>query len=133
MKILLDTHVLLWAFCREPMLTGKAVAYIEDEDNEIYYSTVSLWEIAIKHAQRPDEILVTPAQFRQYCLVSGYLPLPVRDEHVLALDTLNRPDDLKHNDPFDRMLLAQAKSEGMLLMTHDRLITQYREDFIVAI
>ncbi len=69
-----------------------------------------------------------------YCRKAGYLSLAIRDEHVWALETVKRPADApRHNDPFDRMLTAQAKAEGMLFITHDALLPDYHEKCIVAV
>ena len=133
MKLLLDTHMLLWSFSDDPMLSGKAVALIEDEDNVIYYSAASVWEIAIKHLHHPDRIMISPKRFLEYCRLSGFFPIPIKDEHILNIDSLDRPEGMVHNDPFDQMLIAQAKSEGMKLVTHDGLIAKYSEDCIIHV
>ena len=113
-------------------LSAEAISYIEDERNELYYSTASTWEIALKHAIHPDRMLVTPERFVQFCEMAEYRNLPIRDEHIKMLEYLKKTDGAT-NDPFDRILLAQAKSEGMLLLTHDGLLGRYDEPCLVRV
>lgn len=134
MNLLLDTHILIWALSEDPRLPEKAREMILDPGNAIYYSTVSVWEIAIKHANHPDSVTFTGKAFSQYCQDAGFLPVEVRDKHVWALETLTRPIDAPaHHDPFDRMLIAQAKAENLSFLTHDSLIPYYEENCIVAV
>lgn len=134
MKILLDTHILLWALSDDMRLPGKAKNIILQEENEIYYSTVSVWEVAIKHSLHPEQMPVSGQALSDYCKMAGYQPLAVHDDHVWALETIKRPADApRHNDPFDRMLISQAKAEGMLFLTHDALLPYYGEACIVAV
>ena len=77
---------------------------------------------------------LTSKKISEYCQEAGYEMLSVRDEHVCALETLARPEDApKHNDPFDRIMVAQAKSEEMLFLTHDSLIPYYNEKCIISV
>lgn len=134
MNLLLDTHILIWALSEDSRLPEKAREMILDPGNAIYYSTVSVWEIAIKHANHPDSVTFTGKAFSQYCQDAGFLPVEVRDKHVWALETLTRPiGALAHHDPFDRMLIAQAKAENLSFLTHDSLIPYYEENCIVAV
>ncbi|MBQ8054447.1 MAG: type II toxin-antitoxin system VapC family toxin [Lachnospiraceae bacterium] len=134
MNLLLDTHILIWTLNEDPALSEKARELILDSDNAIYYSTVSVWEIAIKHALHPDNVEFTGKELASFCKEAGFLPLEVRDRHVFALDTLSRPADApRHNDPFDRMLIAQAKAENMVFLTHDSLIPYYGEQCIMSV
>ncbi len=134
MNLLLDTHVAIWALNDDPALSEKARDLILDSDNTIYYSTVSVWEVLLKHARRPGNIPFDEKDFSAGCLAAGFVPLSLFDKHVLAVRTLRRPEDAKeHNDPFDRLLLAQAKVENMLFLTHDKLIPEYQEKCILAI
>ena len=134
MNLLLDTHILIWALNEDPALSEKAREIILDSDNAIYYSTVSVWEIAIKHALHPDNVAFTGKELAGFCKEAGCLPLEVRDRHVFALETLSRPADApRHNDPFDRMLIAQAKAENMVFLTHDSLIPYYGEQCIMSV
>ena len=134
MNLLLDTHILLWALTEDARLPAKAREMILDEKNAIYYSTVSVWEIAIKHANHPDNVEMTGKEFAEACRDAGYLPLEVRDRHVLSLETITRQEGAPpHHDPFDRMLIAQAKEENMSLVTHDGLLPYYNEKCVIAV
>ena len=118
MNLLLDTHVLIWALNEDQRLSEKARELILDPDNAIYYSSVSIWEVAIKHAIHPENVTFTGKELSQYCQEAGVLPVEMRDRHVFALETISRPDDAPpHHDPFDRMLIAQAKAENMSFLT----------------
>lgn len=134
MNILLDTHELIWTLNDDPMLSDKAREYIMDPDNTIYYSTVSVWEVAIKHAIHPDNVTFSGKELVSYCNEAGFFNLPVYDKHVFAMETLKRPEDApKHHDPFDRLLIGQAKSENMVFLTHDTLIPYYNEDCVISV
>jgi PIN domain nuclease of toxin-antitoxin system len=122
MKLLLDTHLLLWAAGDPGQLPAAALALIEDPANELIFSAASLWEIAIKRRLGRKDFRVDPRLLRRGLLDNGYLELPVSSEHALALDTL--PD--LHKDPFDRILVAQATVEGMVLLTVDPVVARYR-------
>ena len=139
MKYLADTHILLWAMendLEHSALPEKARNILLDADSEIYYSFVNVWEVALKRARHPDKIPYTAEQFEALCRASGFLPLNTTFQHAFTMESLrydrdSAPQD--HNDPFDRLLLAQAKSEKMLFMTHDRLIPFYHESCIVSV
>ena len=134
MNLLLDTHLLIWALNEDPRLSDKAREMILDENNVIYYSSVSIWEVAIKHALHPENVEFTGKELAQYCQEAGFLPVEMRDRHVFALETITRPEDAPpHHDPFGRMLVAQAKSENMTFLTHDALIPYYEEKCIVSV
>lgn len=134
MRVLLDTHIILWALENNSKLPEKAREIIEDERNQIYYSTASVWEIAIKHMARPDKMLITGRAFSEKCIESGFEMLPVYDRHVYGLETLEKPENAPpHNDPFDRIMLAQAKVDGLKFMTHDSLLPYYHEGCILAV
>lgn len=134
MNILLDTHELIWALNDDPNLSKQAQEYILDPDNDIYYSTVSIWEVAIKHAIHPDNVTFTGNLLAKYCEEAGFFNLPVYDKHVFAMETLSRSNDApRHNDPFDRLLIGQAKAENMTFLTHDSLIPYYNEKCVVSV
>ncbi len=106
---------------------------ILDETNEIFYSTASVWEITIKHMLHPDKIRINGSLLEKGCESNGYVVLPILNEHVSALETLKRSENApKHNDPFDRIMVAQAKAEGLMFLTHDALIPYYDESFIIS-
>jgi PIN domain nuclease of toxin-antitoxin system len=122
MKLLLDTHLLLWAAGEPRRLSAAARALIADPANELIFSAASLWEIALKRQLGRDDFRVDPLLLRRGLRDNGYLELPVTGEHALALDTLPH----LHNDPFDRILVAQASVEGMVLLTVDPAVARYR-------
>ena len=134
MKILLDTHILIWALNEDPRLPDRAKEMILDENNTVYYSSVSIWEIAIKHARYPNEVEFTGKELSQFCQEAGYLPVEMRDRHVFALETITRSEGAPpHHDPFDRMLIAQAKADNLYFVTHDSLLPYYEEKCIVPV
>ena len=134
MKILLDTHILIWALNEDPRLPDRAKEMILDENNTVYYSSVSIWEIAIKHAKYPNEVEFTGKELSQFCQEAGYLPVEMRDRHVFALETITRSEGAPpHHDPFDRMLIAQAKADNLYFVTHDSLLPYYEEKCIVPV
>ena len=134
MNLLLDTHLLIWTLNEDPKLSAKAKELILDPGNTIYYSSVSIWEIAIKHAIHPDNVEFTGKELSGFCREAGFLPVEVKKRHVFALETLKRPDTApRHNDPFDRMLIAQAKADNLTFLTHDELLSYYGESCIVPV
>lgn len=134
MKILLDTHIAIWALIDDPQLSSKAREIILSSDNDIYYSTVSTWEILLKHSKDKTNLELSPEMFVNYCGEAGFIPLALRNEHVLGVRTLKHSDGFPpHNDPFDKLLLAQAKVEGMLFLTHDSRIPEYGEECTVPV
>ena len=134
MKLLLDTHILLWALTDSPKLPQVARDAIATPANRLYYSAASVWEVALKHGKLPDTMLVTADDFAFYCAEAGYLELPLRECHVATLEQLGYPSGgTPHRDPFDHILIAQAKSEGMKLVTHDAKIAQYHEPCIWSV
>ena len=122
MKLLLDTHLLIWTAGNVRKLSKTARAMIEDRDNEIAFSAVSIWEIAIKYALEKPEFNVDPYIVRRGCLDNGMSELAMTSEHGIIVATLPHI----HKDPFDRLLVAQAMAEGVTLLTADKTIGQYR-------
>ena len=134
MKILLDTHIALWAIADTAKLSEEVIHMLESEKNEVYYSIASVWEIAIKHKIRPEQMPISEEEFVRLCEKTGFTQLPIKPEHIFLLKTLTRPAEApKHNDPFDRILLAQAKYEKLSLITHDSLIPYYGEKCIMSV
>lgn len=121
MKLLLDTHLLLWAAGEPGRLPAPARALIDDPANELIFSAASLWEIVIKRRLGRDDFRVDPRLLRRGLLDNGYSELPVTSEHAVALDSLPPI----HKDPFDRILVAQATVEGMALLTVDPVVARY--------
>lgn len=123
MRILLDTHIILWAVTDSPRLPKAAREMIGNERNRIYFSSASIWEVAIKHSLDPRQLPVSSRDLLKYVGQSGYVELPVSGEHAVYVETLPPV----HKDPFDRILVAQAFAEPMRLLTHDRTLEQYGE------
>lgn len=121
MKLLLDTHLLLWAAGQPTRLSDGARKLIEADENELVFSTASLWEVVIKRSLGRDDFRVDPRLLRRGLLDNGYSELPIGSEHVVAIDTLPP----LHKDPFDRVLIAQALVEGITLLTHDPMVARY--------
>lgn len=122
MKLLLDTHVLLWAAGQPERLSVGAKRLLNNQKNELIFSAASLWEIAIKRSLGRDDFRVEPRVLRRALLDNGYTELPITSDHAVGVDTL--PD--LHRDPFDRILLAQALAEGVTLVTADAQLARYR-------
>jgi PIN domain nuclease of toxin-antitoxin system len=122
MKLLLDTHAFLWLSASPEKLSANALSACEDSTNEIYLSLVTPWEIQIKqqlgklHCEEPLPTLITTHQQQ-----NGLCILPILLNHIYALSCLPR----HHNDPFDRLLIAQAITESMTLVTVDKNIEMY--------
>ncbi|GIK36003.1 MAG: twitching motility protein PilT [Gammaproteobacteria bacterium] len=121
MKLLLDTHLLLWAAGMPERLSAPARSLLEAPDNEIFFSAASLWEIAIKRSLGRDHLQLDVRLLRRGLLDNGYSELPVGSEHAVAVASL----PAIHKDPFDRMLVAQAMVEGISLLTSDSVVAQY--------
>lgn len=134
MNLLLDTHILVWALNEDSRLSKRAKEMILTPDHLIYYSVVSIWEIAVKHTVHPDNVTFTGKELAGYCQEAGFLSLELKEKHIYALETITRAKNAPpHQDPFDRMLVAQAKAEKMLFLTHDSLIPYYNESCIVPV
>ena len=121
MSLLLDTHVLLWAAGVPERLPAAARAMIEDPGTELIFSTASIWEVVIKNGLGRADFSVDPHLLRRGLLENGYTELAVAGVHVLAVDLLPPI----HKDPFDRILIAQARIEGITLLTVDETVGRY--------
>lgn len=118
MKLLLDTHVLLWAAVDSPRIKSIRSRLLAP-DNEVYFSVASLWEIAIKVSL--GKLQADAAAIRSAALDNGFAELPIRGPHALRVGAL----PWLHRDPFDRLLIAQAASEPMWLLTADDTLLAY--------
>jgi len=121
MKLLLDTHLLLWAAGEPKRLPESARRLIIDPQNQLLFSAASLWEVAIKSGLGRKDFQANARLLRRGLLDNGYGELPIGSDHVVA--TENLPPI--HKDPFDRILIAQAAVEGITLLTGDLLVAQY--------
>ena len=121
MKLLLDTHLLLWAAGEPGRLSKEARNLINDPQNELLFSAASLWEVSIKRGLGRKDFSADPRRLRRGLLDNGYGELPIHSDHVVVLDSL----PVIHKDPFDRILVAQAVAEGIELLTTDPQVAQY--------
>jgi len=121
MKLLLDTHLLLWAAGEPNRLSATARKLINTPTNELLFSAASLWEVTIKRGLGRKDFQANPRLLRRGLLDNGYTELPILSDHVVALESL----PLIHKDPFDRLLVAQATVEGITLLTADSVVAQY--------
>lgn len=121
MKLLLDTQILLWAAGQPAKLSAAARKLLNDPRNELLFSAASLWEIAIKKTLGRSDFRVEPRLLRRGLLDNGYAELPVTSQHAVSIDGLPP----LHKDLFDRLLLAQALSEGITLVTGDKQLARY--------
>ena len=121
MKLLLDTHLLLWVAGNSKKLSKSARALIDDPENELLFSSLSIWEIALKHSVKPEEVRADARVVRRALLDNGYSEVPITSEHAVNVDQL----PMIHKDPFDRILISQAIVEGVTLLTADRRVAEY--------
>jgi PIN domain nuclease of toxin-antitoxin system len=121
MKFLLDTHLLLWAAGKPTRLSATARKLIDAPANELLFSAASVWEVAIKRGLGRSDFQADPRLLRRGLLDNGYIELPILSDHVVAIENLPPI----HKDPFDRLLVAQATVEGIMLLTADSVVAQY--------
>lgn len=121
MRLLLDTHLLLWAAASSKRLPREARALLEDLDNEAYYSAASIWEIAIKSSLGRKDFRIDLAALQSALPQIGLIELPVRAAHAVGVTRLPPI----HRDPFDRLLIAQSIAEPLTLLTNDALLARY--------
>lgn len=128
MKLLLDTQILIWAADSPAVLPDKARNLLNNPDNEVFFSSVSLWEIAIKFGLNRPDFRVDPHILHQGLIRSGYQELCICGRHAVAVNELPG----LHKDPFDRLLIAQARVEGVTLLTCDAGIVAYNGPVLFA-
>ncbi len=134
MNILLDTHIVLWALSDDPALPVKAKKLIEDSDNNIFYSIISLWEIELKHIAHPNKLKVSAEEVGEYCRESGFSLIQLTQNAIGLLSTLERSCDApSHKDPFDKMLICQSLAEDMTFLTHDKLLGDYNVHSMITV
>jgi PIN domain nuclease of toxin-antitoxin system len=121
MKVLLDTHLLLWAAGSPQRLPKAALSILKALDTILLFSAASIWEVVIKTGLGRPDFQVNAQRLRQQLLLHGYEELPITGEHALAVRALPS----LHKDPFDRILLAQAQSESLTLLTKDKELAAY--------
>ncbi len=121
MRILLDTHLLIWLVGASERLPSSAREAIENSNNQLFFSAASIWELSIKTSTGGARLELPPEILHRQLLDHNFHELPVTATHGLAVCGLEQI----HKDPFDRILIAQAMSEGMLLLTSDETIARY--------
>lgn len=121
MNLLLDTHLLLWAAGEPDRLPRKARGMLLDPTNRLMFSAASLWEIGIKRNLGRADFAIDPRRFWRLLLIHGYREIAVGSEHALVASELPP----HHKDPFDRILIAQSRVEGLTLLTADKLVARY--------
>ena len=126
MRLLLDTQVALWGLTNDPRLTQKAQELIVNPNNDVFVSVASLWEISIKQQLARGDMPVSGSRATELFSAAGYQLLPIQVAHAIAVESLPSI----HNDPFDRMLIVQALTEPMRLLTHERTVARYSDTII---
>lgn len=121
MKLLLDTHILLWAAGQPKRLTAAARRLLGDKRHQLHFSAASIWEVAVKQSLGRDDFRANPALLRRGLLENGYAEVQINSDHAVAVSALAA----LHRDPFDRILIAQALVDGLLLVTADVQIARY--------
>ena len=127
MRVLMDTHYLIWAIYNEKKIPAELMDLLSDDGVTVEYSAASLWESEIKHVKQPEKHEYSASDLSYYAQLSGYQYLALQPDHIYKLGSLKDEKETGHKDPFDRMLIAQAKSEGMLFVTHDKRLLAYNE------
>ena len=134
MRILLDTHMLIWALEDSKRMPADARRLIDNHSYDVFLSVVSLWEVQIKHRNHPDRMPVSGEELYDLATLAGYKCLPLNERHILALSSLVYAEGRKpHHDPFDRAMLCQAKVEDMRFLTHDSLLRNYLEPCLLYV
>jgi len=127
MRLLLDTHIILWMLGKPAALSKRARDLLENLQNEIFFSPISLFEIAVK-AKRRSDFRADPQEVHALLLVRGVHELPLSSEQAVLVPTLPSI----HSDPFDRLLLCQAIAQDMILLTADDILCRYSSNVMDA-
>ena len=125
MKVLLDTHILLWTLFDNKKLSSSAAEIIENYDNDIFYSIASLWEIQIKHTKHPDLMPYSAKEIYEVLSTDSDIQMVnIETKHLVQLGNIMKEEI--HNDPFDHIILSTAKCDEYKLITHDKEMTKYK-------
>ncbi|CAI0819158.1 type II toxin-antitoxin system VapC family toxin [Serratia fonticola] len=130
MDFLLDTNILLFMAYEPEKLTTYVVEVLEDTDKTLCFSAASIWEVVIKSNLNKPDFSIDPKQFREGLFDAGLIEIPIKSEHALAVSDL--PEKL-HKDPFDRLIVAQAKHNKLALITSDSKLIDFVSDYITVI
>lgn len=135
MKLLLDTHIIIWTLLDSPQLSSGARGLILDPANTVFYSIASMWELAVKNFKSPEKCPYDEKTVSQLCDRSGFHSIDIRMPHIIGIRDLCVHSGLQPSnfDPFDRLLISQAKSENMLLLSHDTNFSNYDEPCIIRV
>ena len=128
MKLLIDSHIALWAITENPKLPHKVKSLLLTPSFEVFVSAATIWEVAIKHSVNRGNMPCSGSEARRFFIDAGYSLLAITDEHVVAIENLAPI----HADPFDRIIVAQALSESLRLITHDENVAKYSESIILV-
>lgn len=131
MKYLSDTHIALWFIDGSPKLSGKAWNLMCSSGNTWYLSTVSVWEVMLKHQAHPNNMEIDAMTFVRKCEESGFKLLDLKLSHIYEAAEL--PVEGMHKDPFDRALLAQARVDGLTFVTHDKAFAAYEDSHVLLV
>ena len=123
MRLLLDTHILVWSLTEPTRLSGTTRAKIEDDSNTILFSPVSIWEIAIKSALAKSDFVYDPSLILSGALAASFVEMCITSKAAMMAGAL----PAIHRDPFDRMLIAQTLQDGGIILTADKLLTGYSD------
>lgn len=126
MKLLIDTHVAIWFITEDKLLPNKIKTLIEDTTNECFVSIASLWEMGIKYSLGKLDLKADLKKIFELIDQSGFTVMPITKTHILANSML----DFHHRDPFDRLIIAQAKSDGFTLVSKDEMFKDYNINWI---
>ena len=135
MRILLDTHILLWVMNDDDKLSNKAREIILDENNKLYYSVISLWEIELKRLAKAGSISLSAEEINSLCQENGNFSLvDLMPKDIFSLNEIRRKEDVPpHKDPFDRLMLTQSINGKMKLLTHDFMLIGYETDNVIHV
>lgn len=134
MRILLDTNIAIWSICDTQRIPNLILDQISDENNEVFVSIASVWEVAIKNISKPDKIPISETDFIDYCKQVNFEFLPIKISHITNLRYLKaKSEEFVHKDPFDNIIVSQSVVEGMTLLTSDDLLSKYNYDKIVVV
>ena len=135
MNILIDTHILIWSTSESECLSPQIKQLLNDKNNNIFISVASIWETVIKHSKRSDIFPHTGSGLYQEAINAGYGVIPIEAEDALTVDSLKYTNEglKEHKDPFDRIMLAQAKHYGLRFLSLDELVHNYNEPCILPL
>ena len=131
MRLLADTHIAIWALDETERLSSRASELLSDDHNTVFVSLASLWEISIKRANRRGTPTAMPYSAEDAAVLfqkAGFRLLPIELRHFALVETMPQ----RHRDPFDRLLAAQAMTDGLHLITHDRILAAYSDNFVLV-